>query len=906
MALPLWRDDQLEVLRSALQRARAGVPTLLVIDGHAGTGKTTLLGELTELAPDFQTLAAEGLEDERFPFSLLAQWGVNLSSGVGSEAPPFVAAKALREHLDALRADSPVLLVAEDLHWADPESVEVLTWLMRRASGDQLLVVASTRPLSPQQHSGWQRWIAGRDHSLHLTLTGLTAAEAATLIAQRRPRMSAEAVHRLWEHTSGNPLFLTALLDEYDGDELTRMRVLPAPAEFAQLLGVRVARLPESAAALLRAASVLGSGWLSLPDVAAVAQVQDSAEAVQVLLESGLIQARLPDGALSLRTVHALVRAGVYQQIPLPQRRALHRRAADGAASPASALEHRMAAAEQYDDALAEQMMDYARSLYGQRSFRLAAQYQRWSSTLTAQPGLRQQRWLDSLFSSVMAHDLQAVHDASADVRRAADTARAGLVLGALAAWERRFTDAIAALEPAEQASAETADPVLQYRLEILLSWAGLAAGHPTRAIEAGLARASALQVQDPGVTGLAMAAGGQVRVRLEGLEAVVRAFEEMPDLPESAPTVALPATNRLAFRGSLRARLGRYAQAIDDLTEATRRIQEGVTDFGGGSIHSSLAQAYWMRGDWNRARLTMRLAIDIGGSFTHSMVLGVAPVIAIGDGRFDEADAALQQAQDRLAAAPWPEACQLLMTTRVIDGHARGTRAARAALLSELRAALLTPSELTVLGPLGRLHLGLAAVWASETTFAQGQADQLAAERQPAPWVGAAQQWLLGLIAEAKGDGSGALRLLTRAISDADFELPLYRGHFLVDHARIAYLMGDQGAAERSLEAADQIYRRLGAKPYLETIAALRAGQLASTEPSAIVVPLTDRERDVLTLLAAGMSYAQIARDLFITQRTVGYHLSNIYGKAGVNSRHRLTELARREPLRFGLVATS
>jgi DNA-binding CsgD family transcriptional regulator len=312
------------------------------------------------------------------------------------------------------------------------------------------------------------------------------------------------------------------------------------------------------------------------------------------------------------------------------------------------------------------------------------------------------------------------------------------------------------------------------------------------------------------------------------------------------------------------------------------------------------------MRGDWNRARLNMRLAIDIGGSFTHSMVLATAPVIAIGDGRFDEADVGLQQAHDRLTAAPWPEACQLLITTRVIDRHARGTRAARASLLADLRATLLAPSELTVAGPMGRLHLGLAAVWARETTFAQSQADQLAAERQPAPWVEAAQQWLLGLIAEAKGDGTGALRFLKQAIADADFELPLYRGHFLVDHARIAYLMGDRGTAEQSLEAADQIYRRLGAKPYLGAVAALRADQPASTEPSAIVVPLTDRERDVLTLLAAGMSYAQIARDLFITQRTVGYHLSNIYGKAGVNSRHRLTELARREPLRFGLVATS
>jgi len=67
--------------------------------------------------------------------------------------------------------------------------------------------------------------------------------------------------------------------------------------------------------------------------------------------------------------------------------------------------------------------------------------------------------------------------------------------------------------------------------------------------------------------------------------------------------------------------------------------------------------------------------------------------------------------------------------------------------------------------------------------------------------------------------------------------------------------------------------------------------------------VALTDREQDVLTLIAAGMSYAQIARDLFVTQSTVGYHLSNIYRKVGVNSRHELTAMVRADPGAYGIV---
>ncbi|GAA4161649.1 hypothetical protein GCM10022251_41460 [Phytohabitans flavus] len=68
----------------------------------------------------------------------------------------------------------------------------------------------------------------------------------------------------------------------------------------------------------------------------------------------------------------------------------------------------------------------------------------------------------------------------------------------------------------------------------------------------------------------------------------------------------------------------------------------------------------------------------------------------------------------------------------------------------------------------------------------------------------------------------------------------------------------------------------------------------------------LTERERGVLVLLARGMSYAQIAEALFVTQKTVGYYVSNMYGKAGVTSRHQLTDLAGCEPDRFTVPVTA
>jgi DNA-binding CsgD family transcriptional regulator len=158
--------------------------------------------------------------------------------------------------------------------------------------------------------------------------------------------------------------------------------------------------------------------------------------------------------------------------------------------------------------------------------------------------------------------------------------------------------------------------------------------------------------------------------------------------------------------------------------------------------------------------------------------------------------------------------------------------------------------------------------------------------------WVPA---WLRGLAAETAGAIEQARLHLDAAIAGFTDDLPLYRAHVLTDHARVAALQHDDAAARRSLDATGQLYRVLGAAPYLarlnETADPPQSGSLVEVD---VLSALSDRERDVATLLVSGLTYAQIARDLFVTRATVGFHTGRIYAKISVTSRAELIDLVR------------
>jgi hypothetical protein len=147
MRAVLWPDEQISVILAAFEAAHGGQPTVLSMLGRPGMGKTSLQREIASRASGFNVLEADGQESVyREPFGLLRQLGVRDVRPPGATlVDPLVAAQGLRDLVDTLSPTGPVLILVDDLQWADQESVESLYCLVRRAHGDRLLVVLASR-----------------------------------------------------------------------------------------------------------------------------------------------------------------------------------------------------------------------------------------------------------------------------------------------------------------------------------------------------------------------------------------------------------------------------------------------------------------------------------------------------------------------------------------------------------------------------------------------------------------------------------------------------------------------------------------------------------------------------------------------------------------------------------------
>jgi DNA-binding CsgD family transcriptional regulator len=162
--------------------------------------------------------------------------------------------------------------------------------------------------------------------------------------------------------------------------------------------------------------------------------------------------------------------------------------------------------------------------------------------------------------------------------------------------------------------------------------------------------------------------------------------------------------------------------------------------------------------------------------------------------------------------------------------------------------------------------------------------ADRLAA-LEGGGWREHAVAWLRALAAGARGEpNAGALLAVGGLPGIASFEA------LLRADAATAAAAASHPAAERVRAAAEAALRDIGAGMYAARLLPATA-EVQAADPLAA---LSDRERDVVTLLLEGLSYAQIARELYVTRSTVAFHLSNAYAKTGTTSRHELVQLVR------------
>lgn len=335
------RDAELGTLIDLLERTVAGAgPSYATLTGEPGIGKTRLTGELASYAAAraVRVILGRCSQDDGAPalypwVSVLAELGAEVptSSGDDDVGGAFRAWQRIVDTVLAAAAEGPLLVVLDDLHWADTSTLRVLRLLAESPSrGVPLLVVTTWRehPVPTGPLADVAEALARR-HAVRLRLRGLAAVDAARIVgevAAAEPTPGeAEALTR---RTDGNPFFLVeyARLARERGDLGALVAETDPPAAVHDVLARRLDRLASGSLDLVRQASVLGRVF-ELDVLATTTGAEEDAvlDALDPALDAGLVT---EDGVDRFRFTHALVRDTALAAVPQSRRARVHAKAA--------------------------------------------------------------------------------------------------------------------------------------------------------------------------------------------------------------------------------------------------------------------------------------------------------------------------------------------------------------------------------------------------------------------------------------------------------------------------------------------------------------------------------------------------------------------------------------------------
>ena len=220
-------------------------------------------------------------------------------------------------------------------------------------------------------------------------------------------------------------------------------------------------------------------------------------------------------------------------------------------------LEHRVAAADHYDDALAAELEQAAQAAHAAGDFRQAGQMFRWASELSSDAAIRNRRWLDAVIDMILARDIAWVRQQLPAVRSAPDLARRAVVQGLMFGVEKRWLDAWATYTSVSEAVLDQADSVARYRLLVLTAWSMICAGRDLEELAPLLARAATSRPADRALIGNEIFARGMLGLRRSDAAALDETVNSIPARSSDTP---LQLTYKLAWRGSVHAFWGNAA----------------------------------------------------------------------------------------------------------------------------------------------------------------------------------------------------------------------------------------------------------------------------------------------------------------------------------------------------------
>jgi DNA-binding CsgD family transcriptional regulator len=917
------RDAEIRRLAELARGAAAGRGALILIEGEPGIGKTALLraalAGAAELFPRRMTAAAEEF-DQRMPFATIrsclqpleagdrrAAEILALIQGGSAEHPVTEAALALVEEWCAA---CPVALAIDDLHWADPASLLLLHRLGREAGQLPLLLAATIRggTCRSDVDALTRSW---RTHDgVRIMLGPLPDPAVTRLVTDLAGGQPGPVLRDLVDGAAGNPLYITELLSALAREtrlytEGARVDVKPSTAgqEVPPTLRLAVIRRLEFLSAgtreLLQVAALLGTTF-SVADVAAVLDqpVTSLLDSVRQATEGGIL-VELPD-RLAFR--HPLVRTVLDDELPASAHQALHLQVAQALAartSPERVAEHLLAAAS-----AATPMVPWLASNADELAARtpeLAAELlSRVLDTMVPPAGTA--RRLRAALATALLRDGRA--EQAERVARSALTVPADPRTEAALRWTLAsacFSQAAFDRAVAEIGIALAGDRLTEgerARFHALDAQCRIPLGQPSVAGAAWRDSVSAARASDDTEAFAYVMAGAAAACTWDGqLDEALGYAGASADVAEAlGPRAARQLAPHL-FRGVCLGELDRDAEAGRAYEDVARLAERGIGEDYLGWRANCVARLRFYQGRWDEALAEAEAGLDLPDPLNMARHLhGVIALIAV-----HRRDRAVLAVQLPPLHAPPPGPVVRRHSAHTPDlalalvAHAEGRTAEAAAIL----AATWDPDDDQ--DPLRFLRHYLVPPLV-EFTLAAGHPDAARhiadsigryAGQRPSPSLRRSARHARAL-ADQDGDGLAAVAEeyaeADRALFAAqarDQAAPLLAAAGRVPEARDA-LLGAVASYE-SMAASWDLSRNM---TLLRTLGIRRGIRGPRRRPKAGWDALTAAETVIAGLVAEGLSNPAIAARLYLSRRTVQFHVSNILAKLGAASRVELAAM--------------
>jgi DNA-binding SARP family transcriptional activator len=823
------RLEELTALNAAATAARAGHPAVVLVEGEAGIGKTTLLSRFVSGLTDAMVLRASGDETERLlPYGIVDQ--LTGSAGDDDDLPGLLATD-LNDGVDPLAVGADlvawlgrmsashemVLGIIDDLQWADGPSARALLFAARRLRTARVLIVVSARSAElVRLGQGWERFLAGDHRVIRVRLGAFTQAEVAQLgRALGRGELPRPVVRRLIAETGGHPLYCRAVLEEAKAaDQLGESPRVPR--SLAGVVLGKVSALSPAARELVTAAAVLGSRC-RLPVVARLAELADPVPALDEAVAAGIV-AEQPDAAgMGVAFTHLLVQRAVYGDLSPRRRRGLHRLAA-GLVDQGAVLGHRVAAAAGRDDDLAAELEAAAHEA---RRFGRLAQAAAWlaqAAEMSTSQEATDRRFLDALETLVSFGELADAKILVAKIGTVRPSARRSWLLGSLDFFTGQVVTAEARLIDAWHTHERDRDAAVGCAAATRLTILCMFDGRIGEAIEWGeravaTAPATASHRTALGVLGISLCFAG----RMDEAASRLAVFDDAP------AEVAPEATDALVLRGIVRSLTDDLPGAAADLSFAVGRLRAGVPLRSASWCLLFMAGAEYLSGAWDdavlNAEMAVSLASDADRTWELSFAHGIAAIVPAHRGEWDTAAAHVRLAQEAGHVAGSTGAIAgatiaqeyLAMSQGDLEGVLVAAATTRANINSQFLSLavsydwrFLELEALIHLGRLGRAEIALAELEADLPLYGPATARATAAR-------------LRAELALAAGDPAAAAAAMEDALQHArDLQAPLLAAQLEITDARRLRGAGQPAAAVARLTSARQRLSRLRAIPHL------------------------------------------------------------------------------------------